>query len=322
MTAKTSRNKTKRIKNKFVEYDYESAYSRRMQDANEWFVEQLLKHGKKAVYALKEISAGEQFEIEMYPQFTSMEDVPPEGKKERAYWEQRRAQRELNRKNSCKYVERLINQNFTDGDVWITLTYDDEHLPPDGDIEAAEKDVKNWISRINYRRKKIGLPPAKYIYITEYDPYAKIRWHHHVIMDGAMDMDILESLWKKGHRNESRRLKRDENGLSGMAHYITKIERESQRLKYEKRWHSSKGLIKPYVNVVHSKRPEDRKGNYKKIERYVKEMVKNQNSIPEQLKKWYPDYTFTSAEVYYNEFNYMFYIHARMYRTDKTREGG
>ena len=41
-------------------------------------------------------------------------------------------------------------------------------------------------------------------------------------------------------------------------------------------------------------------------------MVKNQNVIEGQMKKWYPDFDFKDATVYYNDFNGMFYIHARM----------
>ena len=41
-------------------------------------------------------------------------------------------------------------------------------------------------------------------------------------------------------------------------------------------------------------------------------MAKNRDSIPEVLNMWYPDMDFTDAKVYYNDFNCMFYIHARM----------
>jgi len=30
------------------------------------------------------------------------------------------------------------------------------------------------------------------------------------------------------------------------------------------------------------------------------------------LKSWYPEFDFTDAKVYYNDFNCMFYIHARL----------
>ena len=50
----------------FILYDYEAAYNKSLEDMHEFFVEQLFKQGKKVVYALKEIRAGDQFEIEMF----------------------------------------------------------------------------------------------------------------------------------------------------------------------------------------------------------------------------------------------------------------
>ena len=129
----------------FIPYDYEAAYNKAMEDMHEWFIENLFQHRKKVIYALKEITAGDQFEIEIYPQFRSMDEVPPEGRTIKK--DNNKAQKNLNDKNARKYVERLINENFSDRDIWMTLTYDDEHLPPDGDVDAAIKNVKKYIRR-------------------------------------------------------------------------------------------------------------------------------------------------------------------------------
>ena len=307
----------------YIPYDYEAAYNKAMEDMHEWFIENLFQHRKKVIYALKEITAGDQFEIEIYPQFRSMDEVPPEGRTIKK--DNNKAQKNLNDKNARKYVERLINENFSDRDIWMTLTYDDAHLPPDGDVDAAIKNVQKYIRRINYQRKKRGLPNAKYVYVTAYNPDAEIRWHHHIVMDGALDMETVESCWKQSSRNEVRRLQTDENGLSGMANYIVE---EKNRVPSEKRWNSSQGLRDPRIKVVHSKRPAAG-GSYKKIGSFVDKMVKDRDSIPEILKKWYPDMDFTNAKVYYNDFNCMFYIHARMRKrrstgekTDKTDKTG
>jgi len=299
--------KSRKREKRFIPYDYEAAYSKQLEDLHEWVVENMFTYRKKMVYALKEIRAGEQLEAEIYPQFRSMDEVPEEGRSVKK--DNSRAQKNLNDKNARKYVERLINRNFTNRDIWITLTFDDAHLPPDGDIDAAIKIIRNYFKRINYRRRKLGLGNAKYVYVIEYDPYADIRWHYHIVMDGALDMDTVEKCWKQGSRNEVRRLQKDENGLSGLSRYIVK---DKYRIKSEKRWNSSKGLKDPDIRVVHSKQPEKGKGNYRKIEKFVKDMVKNQNRIEDQMKKWYPEYDFTNAAVYYNDFNGMFYIHARM----------
>ena len=64
----------------YIPYDYEAAYNKAMEDMHEWFIENLFQHRKKVIYALKEITAGDQFEIEIYPQFRSMDEVPPEGR--------------------------------------------------------------------------------------------------------------------------------------------------------------------------------------------------------------------------------------------------
>lgn len=299
----------------FIPYDYEAAYNKQLEQLHEWFMEQMFKRGKKVVYALKEIKAGDQFEVEIYPQFTSMDEVPPEGRNIKK--DNDKAQRNLNDKNARKYVERLINENFTDNDLWITLTYDEKHLPPDGDIDAAIKNMQNFIRRVNYQRKKRGLPNAKYVYVTEYNPTEEIRWHHHIVMDGQMDMDAVVACWKQSSRNEVRRLKKDENGLSGMANYIVK---ERQRVKSEKRWNSSQGLKDPDIRVIHSKQPEKAKGSYKKIATYVEEMRKGHEQVKEQMKKWYPDFDFAEAGIYYNDFNSMFYIRARLRKRRKRED--
>lgn len=252
----------------FIPYDYEAAYNKSLEDMNEFFVEQMFKHGKKVVYALKEIRAGDQFEVEIYPQFKKMDEVPPEGRSIKK--DNDKAQRNLNDKNARKYVERLINENFTDRDLWLTFTYDNEHLPPDGDIDAAIKNVQKFIRRVNYQRKKRGLPNARYVYVTAYNPTEEIRWHHHIVMDGDMDMDVVEGCWKQSSRNEVRRLQKDENGLTGMAKYIVE---EKNRVKSEKRWNSSQGLRDPDIKVVHSKRPTAKAGGYKKIGTYVETIV-------------------------------------------------
>lgn len=300
----------------FIPYDYEAAYNKSINDLHEYFVEQMLKNRYKCVYALKEIRAGEQFEVEIYPEFKKMDDVPIEGRVKR---DNSKAQKNLNDKNARKYVERLLNENFNDSDIWVTLTYGAGQEPQD--MNEAVKNMQNYIRRVNYQRKKRELPPAKYIYITEWSPDAEIRWHHHLVMDGLLDMDTVESTWKKGRRNETRRLDKDEYGLTGLSNYITK---EKDRKKGEKRWNSSQNLKQPRIRKVHSKRPLASSGTYKPIGKYVDGFVRDAEAIREQMLKWYPEYDFTDSGVYYNDFNGMFYIRARMRKRrnkDDTKAG-
>lgn len=289
----------------FIPYDYEAAFQQNLDNLHELFVEELLKNRYKCVYTLKEITAGDQFEVEIYPEFTSMDQIPEEGRKK----DNRRAQKNLNDKNARKYVTRLINNNFGDGDIWLTLTYRPGEEPEN--MEDAIHNMQNYIGRINYRRKKREMDIAKYVYITEFSPESEIRWHHHVVMDGGLDMDTVEEVWTKGDRNRARRINPDEFGLTGMSCYMTK---EKNRKKNERRWNSSKNLKKFQVRKVRSKRPEARSGNYRKISSYINGFVKDRAVLEGQVKKWYPDKQYLDSAVYYNDFNGMFYIHVRMRR--------
>lgn len=283
-----------------IPYDYEAAYQAQLEALDEYFIEQMLKNGKRNIYQTKEIRSGEQLEVEIYPIFTKEQkaEIPKEGLKK----DNRKAMKNLNEKNSRKACERTINENFGDDDIWMTMTYADNELP--ADMKAALKDMQNYIRRVNYERKKRGLGNAKYVYVTEYSPEAEVRWHHHIVMDGAMDMDTVEKLWKKGDRNEVRRLNKDENGLSGMANYMAKPAGKPARNKGEKVWKASKNL----------KKPKERVNHYKFKQKHIDMMVRDHDEVEAQMLKWYgkEGYIFTRAEIRYNDFNNRFYIYARL----------
>lgn len=287
----------KRQKAAYIEYDYEAAYVHQIECLDEYFVEQMLKNQKvKSVYCTKEIKAGEQLEVEIYPEFTKKQasQIPDEARKKK----QRQAQRNLNEKNSRKQCERVINENFTDEDIWATFTYTDDQMP--ASMEVAQQNMQRYIKKLNYHRKKAGLKNARYVYVTECSKNG--RWHHHIVLDGEMDMDTVEKLWTHGERNEVRRLDKDENGLSGMANYITK----QPSGKGQKRWTPSKNLRKP----------KEKKNHYKFKQKEVQEMTKNHAAIQPLFEKWYSEggYIFRDAEVRYNDFNGRFYIYARLHK--------
>ena len=224
----------KRRKHSYTNYDYDSYFDSNLEQANDAEIKKLLDKGFiKSVYATKTIKSGNIFEVEIYPEFTRKQakimKLPKVNK----------SIKNLNLKNSRKRLERLINTNFTECGFHITLTYSNKHLPKS--IEEAEKNMVNFIRKLNYRRKKNGLKNAKYIFITEYSEEKKIRVHHHLIIDGDVEYSIkeLNKIWDKGNRNEIRQLDPDENGLTGLAKYLAKDP------KGKKRWRSSKNLKKP-----------------------------------------------------------------------------
>lgn len=294
--------KRRRKKTVYVEYDYEAAYQKQLENLEEDIVKRMMEGKKvKYVYATKEIRSGEQLEVEIYPEFTRKQqsEIPEAGKRKK----NRQAQRNLNEKNSRKQCERTINENFTDEDIWATFTYTTENAPVS--MKVAQKNMQNYIRRLNYQRKKRGLPNARYVYVTECGD--KGRWHHHIVLDGDIDIDTVEKLWTLGKRNQVRRLEKDENGLVGMAKYITKPKGKGKKEaegKYQKTWTPSKGLKKPKVD----------KNHYKTKQNHVDSMAKGTLKVEDHMKKWYAadGYVFTESEIRHNKWNGQYYIYARL----------
>ena len=279
----------KRKKHSYIDYNYDDTFTDPLDLANEKKIEELLAKGFiHSVYTTKTIKAGNQFEVEIYPAFTRKQAKEHQVKKTN------KAQRNLNDRYARKRVERLINTNFARNDLYITLTYDDKHLP--GSIEEAQKNMKNFIRRLNYRRAKEGLDKAKYIYVTEYSEEKKIRCHHHLIMDCGLSGEVVENLWKCGRRNNIRKCDPDENGLTGLAKYLVKDP------KGKKRWCSSTNL----------KKPKESKSYHGFRASHVKKVVQSKIRVKDMVEKKYKNYVYTSEEIKYNEINGKFYIYVRM----------
>lgn len=288
-------------------YDYEEAYQKQIDTLEEWELERLMQTGKvnclyrtTTIKSRNEKSGAEMLESMVYPSFPNREDVPKTAKKR----ETGQAQKNLNDKNARRYLIRLANINFSKGDIWATFGWDDDNMPEDE--ERAEKDIKNFIARINYRRRKAGLENAKYIYIPAIDGYA--RPHFHILISGdGMDRDELEDLWTKCERKNTRRVKPDDDFLiTGIATYIT------QNPHGTKRWRSSKNL----------KKPDEPTRSYRKFSRKkVNGMVRNFEELKAQMEKAYPGFKFLDAEVKHNDKVAAFYIYARMIKKrDKGKE--
>ena len=183
---KTQGTGQRKKKTGFVPYDYESAFehSCEMLAADE--VARLLRDRKKCVHATKEIRAGNQLEVEIYPEFTKLPATIPR-KKNTA------AQKDLNDRNSQKECVRTINENFGPRDLWCTFTYRRGCEPLDYD--EALNNMRNYIRRIQRRRKRMGLPPTRYVGVIEWqeDEEKGIRCHHHVFFDGAMPQRTAET---------------------------------------------------------------------------------------------------------------------------------
>lgn len=277
-------------------YDFEEAYSRAVEDLEEWEQERLLKEKKiNRLYRTKTTKAGESVEVDIYPVFADRHDAP----REKQGRESRPAQKNLNSKRARRYLNNLVAANFTKADLWGTFTYDNAHLP--ADEQEARRNMTNFIRRINRKRKKEGKQNLKYIYVTEWsdDPDKGIRCHHHMIFSGDVNRDEIEAMWTCGKRTETKRLAPDDDThVTGLVQYITKDP------KGRKRWAASQNLKKPEVKRSYSKFGK----------RTVERMGTDHAYLEDALKKKYPDCRFIDAQVRINEINGGFYIYARMVR--------
>lgn len=186
----------------------------------------------------KRIYSGDMLEVEIY-EISNKERAKSRRRKIR---ESSLAQKNLNEKNRKKHLARLLNTNFTDNDIHLTLTYTQANLPDTK--EKAERDIRNFLRRIRRYRKKQQLTELKYIAVIEWkgaDGRAN-RAHHHIVMNGDMPRDEVEKIWKAGRCNSSR-LQADHEGFAGLARYLTK-ERKSG-----KRWMQSRNLQQPRVAI-------------------------------------------------------------------------
>ena len=150
------------------------------------------------------------------------------------------ARQRMNLKRAARKLELLIAANFVPGDLFITLTYDDAHLP--ADRQTALKRLRKFLRQLKETRKKRG-HGTPYIYVTE-GLHGDARVHHHLILSAAgNDLEELQSLWPCGM------IELDwlgaPNDYAALAEYLTKEPREGLRGNNERCWTSSLGLARP-----------------------------------------------------------------------------
>ena len=91
------------------------------------------------------------------------------------------AQQMMNLKYAYQKLELLIAANFGQKDIFATLTYDDEHLPPTR--QEAIKRMNAFWKRL--RKERQGKDQdLRYIYVTEHK-HGDGRFHHHVIVNAT-----------------------------------------------------------------------------------------------------------------------------------------
>ena len=130
----------------------------------------------------------------------------------------------LNIRHAYERLAFLIASNFTYSDWMLTLTYDDDHLPPN-----------------TYAR------PYRYIYATE-GRHGDKRIHHHIILNHYPgEAEVFRRLWPDGNIKWEPVGKL---GFIGLAKYLTKEPMQYGR-EYvgDRLWTPSRNLEKPRITV-------------------------------------------------------------------------
>ena len=210
-------------------------------------------------------------------------------------------QQSLNDRNSRRYFTQTVNGNFTEADLHVTVTYKNGTLPKS--IEEAKRLCANFLRRIQHARKKQGLPPLKYVLVhsvTSGMDGSPARVHHHIIMNGGLDRDAIETIWGLGYANADR-LQFQEGSLEGLTHYLIK------QSKGDKRWSSSRNLIRPYATN------NDSSWTLRAVEKLAKD-----NPPREYWEKRFPGWTLTDntygMTLVYNDVTATWSVYLKMRR--------
>lgn len=254
----------------------------------------------KNLYREKRIVSGNFVEIEITPAF-----MTKRGKKinveDKEFLEGKEITDEdrekIKKKNKKAYEKRrkkefirIAHCNFTENDYVVHFTYSDNHRP--GTLEEAEKEARNYIRRLNYKRKKKGLDEIKYMLVTEYgqEDTGLQHVHHHMILNGGLTRDEVEDTWSKrkksiGYVNARRLQFSSENGLSDLCNYMLK------KPEGKRKWTGSKNLKKPIV-----------KSNYYKwSRRKVKNVIRDGIDNKAEWENLYKNLQFKNATHVYND---------------------
>ena len=149
------------------------------------------------------------------------------------------ARQKLNLRYSWQQLELVLFSNFCRDDFHVTLTYDNDHLPPDR--PSAVKRLKKFLSKLWEARRKRG-QELRYVYVTE-DKHGDGRLHHHLVVNGTgRDLEELRSLWPDGHLHIQNLRPRD---FGYLARYLTKEARDYGKQLGKKTWVCSRGLKRP-----------------------------------------------------------------------------
>ena len=140
-------------------------------------------------YIEETITAGKVKEVTKYHTFKYKPPKNPRGKHSNPTPEK---QAKGNERRAEKTLRILLNENFKENDLYLTLTYEKD--TPDS--TEAKKNLTKFLRKLRDLYKKMGIK-LKYIGVTEYQ---KKRIHHHILINHAIGVGkgIIKKFWEVG----------------------------------------------------------------------------------------------------------------------------
>lgn len=158
------------------------------------------------------------------------------------------AQQRANIKYSWQKLMFRLAANFGPGDLVVTLTYDDDHLPETR--SKARAHLKAFRAKMTKSRQARGKDFVA-IYATEHlhsSTWIKEdrRWHHHIVINAACDdYEEIRKAWPYGANVEIHRFKLNkELSYETLARYMAKERGETSRSHV---WDCTRNCHKPEI---------------------------------------------------------------------------
>lgn len=189
-------------------------------------------------------TAGPMVAVCDYPQPAPRESAQLRAEKRKLSSE---AQQRMNVKYSWQNLMWKLAANFVPGDLVVTLTYDDEHLPKDA--KQAQRCMKEFRTRMSKSMKARGKSFVA-IYSTEHLHSSRWvpedgRWHHHVVLRAQTgdEFRMILSAWPYGSDIEIHRFEvNGKRNYETLARYMSKERASTSRAHV---WNCTHNCRKP-----------------------------------------------------------------------------
>lgn len=192
---------------------------------------------------LKTIVAGSLVKQVLYTPPTVRDTGSARGDKKRV---SSAAQQRMNQQTSCEKLEWMLAANYRRGDLVVTLTFDDEHLPDTR--QGVLRCLKKFRSSLSRVRRRKGKNPLVMVWGNPEHKHGDGRWHIHCVINATgADYADIRSCWPYGSDIEIKSFRLDkEQNYASLARYMCK---ERPEHLGQKQWSYTRTAAKPQVDT-------------------------------------------------------------------------